>query len=272
MHDILRAVILGIVEGLTEFLPISSTGHMILVEPWLGIPESDPFWAGTFNIFIQIGAILAVVIFFWRRLWRLAVHPAAASWPDHILVKLLVAFLPAAVVGFMIHKTIEKHLMTAPVVAGALVVGGIAIILIEALVRHPGIADAGGVSLRCALAIGIVQCFSMIPGTSRSGATIMGALALGLTPAAAAEFSFFLAIPTMFAAGGYSLLKHLKDIRPDQYVPLAVGFVVSFIVAWLVIKAFMGFIQTHRFTSFAIYRIVLGLIVLGCYAAAMRGG
>jgi len=271
MHDILRAVVLGIVEGLTEFLPISSTGHMILVEPWLGIHEHDPFWTGAFDIFIQIGAILAVVVYFWRRLWRLAVHPAGTSWRDHILVKLLVAFLPAAVVGVLAASFIEHHLKTPPVVAGALVVGGLAIILIEALVRHPRIADVGGVSLRCALAIGVIQCFSMIPGTSRSGATIMGALALGLTPAAAAEFSFFLAIPTMFAAGGYSLLKHLKDIQPSQFVPLGVGFVVSFIVAWLVIKAFMGFIQTHRFTSFAIYRIVLGLIVLGCYAAMRRG-
>ena len=272
MHDILRAVVLGIVEGLTEFLPISSTGHMILVEPWLGIPEKDPFWTETFNIFIQIGAILAVVIFFWQRLWRLAVHPAGASWREHILVKLFVAFLPAAVIGLLFHKFIEEHLMTPVVVACALVVGGIAIIVIEAAVRHTRITDAGSTPLRCALVIGIFQCLSMIPGTSRSGATIMGALVVGLSPPAAAEFSFFLAIPTMFAAGGYSLLKHLKDIQPDQFVTLGVGFVVSFIVAWLVIKAFMRFIQTHRFTSFAIYRIVLGLIVLGWYAATMKRG
>jgi undecaprenyl-diphosphatase len=272
MHDILRAVVLGVVEGLTEFLPISSTGHMILVEPLLGIPEKDPFWTETFNIFIQIGAILAVVIYFWQRLWRLAAHPADKSWREHILVKLFVAFLPAAAIGFLFHKFIEQHLMTPAVVACALVVGGIAIIVIEAVVRHPKIADAGSVSLRCALAIGIIQCLSMIPGTSRSGATIMGALVVGLSPPAAAEFSFFLAIPTMFAAGGYSLLKHLKGIRPEQFVTLGVGFVVSFIVAWLVIKVFMGFIQTHRFTSFAIYRIALGLIVLGWYAATMKRG
>ena len=275
MHDILRAVILGIVEGLTEFLPISSTGHMILVEPLLGIREGDPswaFWSGTFDIFIQIGAILAVVVYFWRRLWRLAAHPAGAPWREHILVKLFVAFLPAAIIGFLFHHVIEEHLMTPTVVACALVVGGIAIIVIEAVVRHPTVADAGAVPLRTALTIGAAQVLAMIPGTSRSGATIMGALGMGLTPAAAAEFSFFLSIPTMFAAGGYSLLKHLKDIRPDQFVTLGVGFVVSFIVAWLVIKVFMRFIQTHRFTGFAVYRIILGVIVLVFYAKMFKGG
>ncbi len=271
MNDIVRAVILGIVEGLTEFLPISSTGHMILVGPLLGIEEGDPFWCGTFDIFIQIGAILAVVVFFWRRLWRLAAHPAGASWSDHLLVKLFVAFLPAAVIGFLCHHFIQEHLMNATVVAWALILGGIAIILIEAIVRHPTVADAGALSLRTALAIGCAQVLSMIPGTSRSGATIMGALAMGLTPAAAAEFSFFLSIPTMFAAGGYSLLKNIKDIHSDQFVVLGVGFVVSFIVAWLVIKAFMRFIQTHRFTGFAVYRIILGAVVLALYAGVFKG-
>jgi undecaprenyl-diphosphatase len=270
MPDILKAVILGIVEGLTEFLPISSTGHMILVEPLLGIAEGDPFWAGTFDIFIQIGAILAVALFFWQRLWRLTLHPADKSWPEHILVKLFVAFLPAAIIGFMAGDFIEAHLKTPLVVAGALIVGGLAIIIIEAAVRHPRITDAASISLWYALAIGFAQCLAMIPGTSRSGATIMGALVLGLTPAAAAEFSFFLAIPTMFAAGGYSLLKHLKDIQPGQFVTLGVGFVVSFVVAWLVVKMFMRFIQTHRFTSFAIYRLALGAVVIAWYALAAR--
>ncbi|HSW47111.1 MAG TPA: undecaprenyl-diphosphate phosphatase [Phycisphaerae bacterium] len=272
MHDILKAVILGIVEGLTEFLPISSTGHLILVEPWLGIPEGDPFWAGTFDIFIQIGAILAVVVYFWRRLWRLAVHPADRSWKENILVKLFVAFLPAAVVGLLLHDFMEKHLMTPFVVACALVVGGVAIMIIEAIVRHPRIGDVAGVSLRCALVIGLVQCLSMVPGTSRSGATIMGALLMGLTPAAAAEFSFFLSIPTIFAAGGFKLLKNIKEIEPQQFVTLGVGFVVSFVVAWFVVKVFMRFIQTHRFTSFAVYRIVLGVIVLSYYAHLFGGG
>ncbi len=272
MPDVIKAVILGIVEGLTEFLPVSSTGHMILVEPLLGIPEGDPFWTGTFDIFIQIGAILAVVVFFWRRLWRLAAHPPGQAWYQHILVKLFVAFLPAAVIGLLAGDFIEQHLKKPWVVAAALVVGGLGIIVIEAIVRHPTVTDAGAISLSRALAIGIAQCFAMIPGTSRSAATIMGALLVGLSPHAAAEFSFFLAIPTMFAAGGYSLYKHIHEIHSEQFVTLGVGFVVSFVVAWLVIKVFMRFIQTHRFTGFAIYRIVLGALVLGWYAKTLGGG
>jgi undecaprenyl-diphosphatase len=142
------------------------------------------------------------------------------------------------------------------------VLGGVAILVIEKVVRHPKVADAGLISLKVAFLIGLIQCLAMVPGTSRSGATIMGALLLGLTPAAAAEFSFFLAIPTLVGAGLLSLIKGLDAIQPGQGVPLAVGFVVAFVVAWVVVAGFMRFIQTHRFTSFAIYRIALGVIVL----------
>lgn len=262
MNDALRAVILGIVEGITEFLPISSTGHMILVEPLLGIPEKDPFWSGTFDIFIQIGAILAVLLYFWRRLWRLVLADSQRIWGDHILTKIFVAFLPAAIVGLLAADFIEAKLKNATVVAGALIVGGLIIIAIERSKRRQRFDNAGRIPMQCALLIGVAQCFSMIPGTSRSAATIMGALLLGLTPAAAAEFSFFLAIPTMLAAGGYSLLKHLKDIRPDQFAILGLGFSIAFVVALAVVAGFMRFIQTHRFTSFAVYRIALGLLVL----------
>lgn len=263
MTDTLRAVILGIVEGLTEFLPISSTGHLILVAPLLNIPEDDPFWNGTFDIFIQSGAILAVVFFFWNRLWKAIFHPTDKRWYEHLLVKLFVAFLPAAIIGLLADEYIEEYLMRPLVVAGALIVGGILIMVIEALVTKPRYSDASTLPLRIALGIGIAQVVSMVPGTSRSAATIMGALLLGLTPPAAAEFSFFLSIPTIFAASGYKLAKHLDKIEQGQAVTLGVGFVVSFIVAWVVIAGFMRFIQTHRFTSFAIYRIVLGIIVLG---------
>jgi undecaprenyl-diphosphatase len=291
MTDPLRAIILGIVEGLTEFLPISSTGHMILVEPLLGIKEHDVFWKEVFDIFIQAGAIVAVLLYFWRRLYRLTLNtatsepaapapirqlkgpvgvleyapPTAASrvrWYDHILVKLFVAFLPAAVVGLLIGGYIERHLKTPPVVAWALVAGGIAIILIEWFVRTPKYTDAGTIPLRIAFLIGVAQCLSLIPGTSRSAATIMGALALGLSAPAAAEFSFFLAIPTMFAACGYTLLKHIHEVQPEQFLLLGLGFSVAFVVALVVVAAFMRFIQTHQFTGFAVYRIVLGAIVL----------
>lgn len=292
-NDIFRAIILGIVEGLTEFIPVSSTGHMILVEPLLGIKEDDLFWTGTFDIFIQVGAILAVLLYFWRRLYRLVVKPgtkryliegksgnvafpdsrvleyatvrpeaARTVWQDHILVKLFVAFLPAAIVGVLAGDLIETYLKTPLVVAGALVAGGVAILLIERFSQSSRYTDAGTIPLRIALMIGVAQCLALIPGTSRSAATIMGALLLGLSAPAAAEFSFFLAIPTMFAAGGYTLLKHLDKIEREQFAVLGLGFSVAFVVALIVVAAFMRFIQTHRFTPFAIYRIVLGGIVL----------
>jgi len=260
MNDALRALILGVVEGLTEFLPISSTGHMVLVNPLLGIPEGS-FWTKTFIIFIQIGAILAVTLYFWKRLWRLTLDRETA-WRDHFVLKLFIAFLPAAVLGLLFDDIIESYLMRPVVVALALIVGGVLIILIERRQMSARITDAATVSLIGAFTIGLAQCLAMIPGTSRSAATIMGALLIGMTPAAAAEFSFFLAIPTLFAAGGYSLLKNLDDIQPDQYALLAIGFVTAFVVAWLVVAGFMRFIQTHKFTSFAIYRMILGAAVL----------
>lgn len=267
MNDIFRAVILGIVQGLTEFLPISSTGHMILVMPLLGIHEGSPdyrFWNGAFDIFIQLGSILAVLIYFWKRLRRLVSEGAGKSWNEHILFKLFIAFLPAAILGKLTGDFIEDNLKTPLVVAGALVVGGLIILVIEKVVRQPRTTDAGAVSTQRALGIGIAQCLAVFfPGTSRSAATIMGALALGLSPAAAAEFSFFLAIPTMSAAGVYSLAKHFKEIGSEQVLPLAVGFVMAFVVAWAVVAALMRFIQTHKFTVFAVYRIILGGIVLG---------
>lgn len=265
MTDWLRAVILGIVEGLTEFLPVSSTGHMILTMPLLGIRETDPdfrFWNGAFDIFIQLGAILAVVIYFWPRLYRLTVNFERDKWREHILVKLFVAFLPAAVLGLLFNDFIETHLKNPLVTATALLVGGILILLIEWRVREYRVHDAARITILGALFVGFAQCLAMIPGTSRSAATIMGALVIGMAPAAAAEFSFFLAIPTLGAAGVYSLLKHRDEVSPDGALYLAIGFAVSFIVAWIVIAAFMRFIQTHKFTSFAIYRIILGAIVI----------
>lgn len=263
MSDVLRAIVLGVVEGLTEFLPISSTGHMILVEPLLGIPNGDPFWSGVFDIFIQVGAICAVVLFFWRRLWRLSVHPAGEPLREHILVKLFIAFLPAAVVGKLAGGWIEEHLKFPFPVACALIVGGLGILLIEWRFCKPIITDAARLPLSLAFLVGVSQCFALWPGMSRSASTIMGGLVIGLSASAAAEFSFFLAIPTMFAAGGYSLLKHRHDVHSEQALLLAVGFIVSFLVAWVVIAAFMRYIQTHKFRPFAFYRIVLGLVVLG---------
>ena len=263
MDDMIRAAIMGVVEGVTEFLPISSTGHMILFERPLGIVESD-FWKA-FEVVIQTGAILAVVVYFWQRLWKLAIHPAGKPWQEHIAVKLFVAFLPAAVIGLLAGKWIQEHLFDWRVVAATLVLGGVGILVIEAVIRHPRIHDAAEISLKTAFLIGLAQCVAMIPGTSRSAATIMGALLLGLTPAAAAEFSFFLAIPTLLAAGGYSLLKYAHILHREEMGMLLVGFGVSFVVALAVVRFLMKFIQTHKFTLFAVYRIILGAIVVVVY-------
>jgi undecaprenyl-diphosphatase len=274
MPDTWRAIILGIIEGLTEFLPISSTGHMILAEPLLGIKSAVMdagkvrFWKEVFDIFIQIGAIMAVVLYFWRRLWQLTFKSNGTPWQDHILVKLFIAFLPAAIIGLLAGHWITEHIKTPPVVAGALIVGGALIILIERRMRHARFNSAASVPLLTAFLIGVAQCFGMIPGTSRSAATIMGALLLGLTPVAAAEFSFFLAIPTMFAAGFYSLYKFRHDVPPDQLGLLGLGFSVSFVVALLVVAGFMRYIQTHKFTPFAHYRFVLGAVVIATMLAS----
>jgi undecaprenyl-diphosphatase len=181
------------------------------------------------------------------------------------LFKLFVAIIPAGVLGVLFDDFMKEHLMTPWVVAVALVVGGVLILVIEARVTKYRFKDAGRIPLWVALVIGLAQCLAMIPGTSRSGATIMAALVLGLSPAAAAEFSFFLAIPTLLGAGILSLVKAYDTITPEQYLPLVVGFVVSFLVAWIVVAAFMRFIQSHKFTVFAIYRIVLGAVVVGWY-------
>ena len=271
MNDIIRSVILGIIEGLTEFLPISSTGHMILASPALEIDLEEPFWK-SYIYFIQVGAILAVVIYFWPRLWKLTVHPPDKPLHQHLLVKLGVAFMPAAVFGLLLNDVLEEHLEHAVPVAVALIVGAALIELIERKYDRPVTLRTEEMTLKQALLIGCAQCLAMIPGTSRSGATIMGGLVVGLSAPAAAEFSFFLAIPTICAAGGYSLFKHREALTADNAVVLTVGFVVSFAVAYVVVASFMRYIQTHKFRPFVIYRVLLGITVLTWYWWPRGGG
>lgn len=255
----LSAILLGIVEGLTEFLPISSTGHLILADRLLGLegPESK-----LFDIVIQLGAILAVCWVYRERLLHAAAglltQPAAQRFASNIIV----AFLPAAVAGVLLYRIIKDLLFSPWVVAISLIVGGILILLIERVRPRPRVHDIETMSLRTALAIGCCQILAMIPGVSRAGATIMGALMLRVDRPAATEFSFFLAIPTMLGATVYDLYKNRAILSFDGAVLIVIGFVVAFIAALFVVRRLVDFVSRHGFGVFAWYRIVVGTIAL----------
>lgn len=258
--DILTIILLGIVEGVTEFIPVSSTGHLILASELLGYDAAQ--WA-VFNVVIQLGAILAVIVLYWRTFWAVLsglVRNQADSW--RFVRNIALGFFPSAVLGLLLHDYIEILLGSATVVAWALIVGGIAIILIERTApqgREKGVAD---ISLGKALGVGVIQCISMIPGVSRSGATILGGLSLGIERRTAAEFSFFLAIPTMMGATTLELVKNHDNLGAAGASGIALGFVVSFVVAIVVIKWFIGIVSKHGFSPFGWYRIVAGAAAL----------
>jgi undecaprenyl-diphosphatase len=255
---LLKAAILGLVEGATEFIPVSSTGHLIVVSNWLGLVDER---AKTFNIFIQLGAILAIVWLYRTRLARSVAEARRDSNGRRLIINLLVAFLPAAIVGFLAHDWIKSRLFNPSVVALALIVGGIFILLIERWRPRSVVDDVNLVPTHSALGVGLAQVLSLIPGTSRSGATIMGGYALGLSRTAATEFSFLLAIPVMFAATGYDLLKSWALLAAPDLPMFAIGFVVSFVSALIVVRLFLSYVSKHSFRAFAWYRIVLGVIV-----------
>ncbi|MEP6687159.1 MAG: undecaprenyl-diphosphate phosphatase [Gemmatimonadales bacterium] len=256
---LLKAALLGLIEGVTEFIPVSSTGHLILASHWLGETGEA---AKTFDIFIQLGAILAIVWLYRQRLTHALLAARSEPASRRFLVNLLIAFLPAAIVGFLAHDWIKARLFTPTVVSVALVVGGLLILLIERLHPRERVAEVGEVPPPTALGIGLAQVLSLIPGTSRSGATIMGGYALGLSRRAATEFSFFLSIPVMVAATGYDLLKSRGALSLADAPAFAVGFAVAFVSALIVVKAFLGFVSRHSFAAFAWYRIALGLVLL----------
>jgi undecaprenyl-diphosphatase len=256
----LEAAILGIVEGITEFIPVSSTGHLILTEHLIGAagPTTD-----LLDVVIQVGAILAVCWVYRIRLSRVAAGIPTDPQARHFARNVGLAFLPSLVVGAAAHDFIKTVLFTPWVVAVSLIVGGVAILLIERLLeRRHGVAHIEAMSWKLALGIGLCQLLSLVPGVSRSGATIMGALALGTDRRTAAEFSFFLAIPTMFAAAGYDLLKNRALLDVHAVGAIAVGLIVSFIVALLVVRWFVGFVSRHGFELFAWYRILAGAAAL----------
>jgi undecaprenyl-diphosphatase len=264
MPILLIAIILGIVEGVTEFLPVSSTGHLILATELLGYNAEQ--WKA-FNVIIQLGAILAIVVLYWRTFWAVLegmIRGNPVSW--RFIRNILVAFLPSAVLGFLLINKVETLLGNAYVVAIAFILGGIAILAIEKMVKRTDIVGVAEMPLKTVIGVGFIQCLAMIPGVSRSGATIMGGLSLGVERRTAAEFSFFLAIPTMLGATTLELVKHRATLMSGAsgvgFGTVAVGFVVSFVVALVVVRAFVHYISRHGFAPFAWYRIVAGAVAL----------
>lgn len=256
---LLKGAILGLVEGATEFIPVSSTGHLIVVSDWLGLVDER---AKTFDVFIQLGAILAIVWLYRARLSRTVAAARRDPSSRRFVVNLIIAFLPAAIVGFLFHGWIKERLFNPTVVAVALVVGGVLILIIERLAAVPRVREVSEVPTRTALGIGLAQVLSLIPGVSRSGATIMGGYSLGLSRTAATEFSFFLAIPVMLAATLFDLMKSWSVLAPGDIPLFAVGFVVSFVSALVVVKAFLSYVSGHSFKAFAWYRIAFGAVLL----------
>jgi undecaprenyl-diphosphatase len=256
---LINAIILGIVEGLTEFLPVSSTGHLILVGQLLGFNDGKGM---VFEIAIQFAAILAVVWEYRARLAHTLASITSESVSQRLAINLIVAFLPAAVLGFLFLKQIKAHLFNPIVVASAFIIGGLLILWAERRQHVIHAESVDDMTWRDALKVGFAQALAMIPGTSRSGATIIGGLFFGLSRRAATEFSFFLAIPTMFAATLYDVYKHRDLFSVDDIALFAVGGTVSFICAFIATRGLLRFISRHDFTVFAWYRIVFGIIVL----------
>lgn len=258
--NLLQSIILAIVEGLTEYLPVSSTGHMILASSLMGI-ASEPF-VKLFTVAIQLGAILAVVVLYFKRFFR----------SINFYTKLLVAFIPAAIFGVLFSNTIDALLESPLGVALSLLIGGVILLFVDKWFNRSLINDADEIDTLTALKIGFFQCIAMIPGVSRSGATIVGGMSQNLSRKAAAEFSFFLAVPTMFAATAKKMLDYYQQglaLSTEQIKLLAIGNVVAFVVALLAIKFFIDFLTKYGFKVFGIYRIIVGLIILCLLAAGI---
>ena len=265
--DLVKAAVLGVVEGLTEFLPVSSTGHLLLMEHFFG--WGDDAFGKSFAILIQLGAILALLTIYFGRLWALATSMFTQRAAARFVIGVLLAFLPAAVIGALAASYIKSHLFDVRVVCIMFIVGGFILLGIDRMNLKPRYLEATSFSLPMYFGIGVCQCLAMIPGTSRSGATIIGVLFFGLSRKAATEFTFFLAMPTLIAATLYELYKERALLSSDDLGMWAVGFIASFISAFLCVRWLLRYISSHDFTVFAWYRIAFGLIVLGTYYSGL---
>lgn len=267
MHlDFTKAILLGTVEGLTEFIPVSSTGHLLLLEHFFGF--SDAAFGKTFVVLIQLGAVLAILSIYFVRLWNIALalpHPAARRF----VLGVLVAFLPAAVVGSVAHGFIKEVLFNVWIVCSMLIIGGLILLWVDRLNLKPRYHDATQFSLSMYLGIGVFQCLAMIPGVSRSGATIVSAMLFGADKRSAAEFSFYLAIPTMTGAFSYDLYKNWSQMNGSNTLIVGAGFAVSFVCGWFVVRTLLDYVARHGFPLFAWWRIVVG--VLGLLGLALTG-
>jgi undecaprenyl-diphosphatase len=255
-----KAVFLGLVEGLTEFLPVSSTGHLLLVQRFFGFDDDD--FGKTFAVLIQLGAILAILSIYFARLWKLFIGMFGDPDARRFVIGIAVAFLPAAVLGAAAHGFIKGVLFNPWVVCFTLIAGGGILLWVDQLALNARYHDAGAFTLRMYLAIGAFQCFAMIPGVSRSGATIVSAMLLGADKRSAAEFSFFLAIPTMAGAFAYDLAKNHDLMTADNTLLVAIGFATSFVAGWVVVKSLLDYVTRHGFALFAWWRVIIGSLGL----------
>jgi undecaprenyl-diphosphatase len=260
--DLIKAALLGLVEGLTEYLPVSSTGHLLLMERMLG--WGDDAFGKSFAILIQLGAILALLTIYFGRIWAIARHMFTDWAAARFVIGVLLAFLPAAVLGALSYQIIKTYLFDIRVVCISLILGGFVLLAVDRLNLKPRHHEATAFPLPMYFGIGIFQCVSMIPGVSRAGATIVGAMLFGADRRSAAEFSFWLAMPTMVGAFAFEAYKSRGELMDGNITAVAVGFIFSFIFGWIVVKTFLGYVQRHTFALFAWWRIVVGAI--GIYA------
>jgi undecaprenyl-diphosphatase len=258
--DVLKAAGLGIVEGLTEYIPVSSTGHLLLLQHFFGFGDED--FGNTFAVLIQLGAILALLSIYFAKLWNIAIGMLGDTKARRFVLGVLIAFLPAAVIGAVLHGFIKGVLFNPWIVCFSLIAGGAVLLYVDSLDLRPRYRDATAFSLPMYFGIGVCQCLAMVPGVSRSGATIVSAMLFGADRRSAAEFSFYLAMPTMAGAFAYDLYKSGAHMSADNILMVAIGFIASFIAGWFVVKSFLDYVSGHGFDLFAWWRVIVGTLGL----------